>query len=162
EFTMRGPDVNGQTRVLRTADGVHFTKAGARKLAHYIERDFTPVIRDQRTPAAIPAGPSDKITPKEERPIAGPVVPLTGKLQPASDLAGRSVDNRQADTIANRVLLDGEPLLPPKGRADDFTWPRSKEEEKPDSVKTNHEAPTHVGRSLKASRSKKNHPPRSP
>ena len=32
-FTTQGPDFEGQIRRLRTADGVHFTKSGARKLA---------------------------------------------------------------------------------------------------------------------------------
>ena len=32
-----GPDVNGEMVKLRTADGVHLTKAGARKLAHFAE-----------------------------------------------------------------------------------------------------------------------------
>src|SRR5438552_2415382 len=31
-FTLQGPDFEGQTRRLRTGDGVHFTRAGARKL----------------------------------------------------------------------------------------------------------------------------------
>ena len=35
-FTLQGPDVEGQIRRLRAADGVHFTKFGARKLAHYV------------------------------------------------------------------------------------------------------------------------------
>ena len=34
-----GPDVNGEMAKLRTADGVHVTKAGARKLAHFVEAD---------------------------------------------------------------------------------------------------------------------------
>ncbi|MEA2950755.1 MAG: uncharacterized protein QOJ96_275, partial [Alphaproteobacteria bacterium] len=38
KFAPQGPDVEGQIRRLRTGDGVHFTKAGARKLAHYVER----------------------------------------------------------------------------------------------------------------------------
>ncbi len=32
-----GPDVNGLTVKLRAMDGVHFTKPGARKLAHFVE-----------------------------------------------------------------------------------------------------------------------------
>jgi hypothetical protein len=33
-YSVQGPDFEGQTRRLRVSDGVHFTKAGARKLAH--------------------------------------------------------------------------------------------------------------------------------
>jgi hypothetical protein len=39
-YAQFGPDVEGQTRRLRTNDGVYFTNAGARKLAHYVEREI--------------------------------------------------------------------------------------------------------------------------
>ena len=39
-FIPQGPDFEGQIRRLRAGDGVHFTKAGARKLAHYLEREI--------------------------------------------------------------------------------------------------------------------------
>ena len=39
-----GPDFEGQTRRLRSGDGVHFTRAGARKLAHYAEREIRRVM----------------------------------------------------------------------------------------------------------------------
>jgi len=37
-FAQSGPDFEGQTRRLRAGDGVYFTQAGARKLAHFVER----------------------------------------------------------------------------------------------------------------------------
>ena len=40
-FLQQGPDFEGQIRRLRAYDGVYFTKAGARKLAHYVEREIT-------------------------------------------------------------------------------------------------------------------------
>ena len=40
KFSPQGPDYLGQTRRLRTSDGVYFTKLGARKLAHYVEREI--------------------------------------------------------------------------------------------------------------------------
>src|SRR5215831_3025538 len=39
-YAQFGPDVEGQTRRLRSGDGVYFTQAGARKLAHYVEREI--------------------------------------------------------------------------------------------------------------------------
>ncbi len=39
-FAQSGPDFEGQTRRLRAGDGVHFTQAGARKLAHFVEREI--------------------------------------------------------------------------------------------------------------------------
>jgi hypothetical protein len=39
-YVQDGPDFEGQTRRLRTYDGVNFTKAGAEKLGHYVEHDL--------------------------------------------------------------------------------------------------------------------------
>lgn len=50
-FTLSGPDLNGHVTRIRTGDGVHFTRAGARKLAHFIEGDVKRWL-DQRAPAA--------------------------------------------------------------------------------------------------------------
>ena len=58
-----GPDFEGQTRRLRTGDGVHFTSAGARKLAHYVEREIRRVMLARATPVATP--------PQEPEPEAG-------------------------------------------------------------------------------------------
>jgi hypothetical protein len=54
-FMQRGPDFEGQIRQLRSSDGVYFTKPGARKLAHYVEREITRVLR--AAPVALPAEP---------------------------------------------------------------------------------------------------------
>jgi hypothetical protein len=43
-FVQDGPDFQGQTRRLRTYDGVNFTKAGAEKLGHYVEHDLRRVL----------------------------------------------------------------------------------------------------------------------
>jgi hypothetical protein len=50
-----GPDFEGQTRRLRSGDGVHFTRSGARKLAHYVERELRRVMQARLTPVATPA-----------------------------------------------------------------------------------------------------------
>ncbi len=50
-FTLYGPDVNGEIVKLRVNDGVHFTKAGARKLAHFAEIDIKRIIDKRRAPA---------------------------------------------------------------------------------------------------------------
>ena len=59
--TLQGPDFEGQTRRLRTSDGVHFTKAGARKLAHYLEREIRRVMPPGSEPVALP--PSEPQVP---------------------------------------------------------------------------------------------------
>ena len=39
QYIVQGPDFEGQIRRLRSSDGVHSTKNGAEKLAHYIEHE---------------------------------------------------------------------------------------------------------------------------
>src|SRR5439155_5091073 len=39
-YSPQGPDYEGQIRRLRSGDGIYFTKYGARKLAHYGEREI--------------------------------------------------------------------------------------------------------------------------
>jgi hypothetical protein len=130
-FASRGPDFEGQIRVLRAGDGVHFTKAGARKLAHYVEREIRHVMLSRGAPIALPAPEEpqpDAARPgtPAARPVAGPVVPLTTGTNAPEGLLGASAQRPGvADPSANRVLVKGEPLLSITGRADDFAWPRS-------------------------------------
>jgi len=48
----QGPDFEGQIRRLRTADGVHFTKAGAVKLASYVDHELRRVMSTHVAPVA--------------------------------------------------------------------------------------------------------------
>jgi hypothetical protein len=133
-FAVQGPDFEGQTRRLRTADGVHFTKAGARKLAHYVEREIRRTLQhgpiavalpsseplpQLKAPAARPVGPA-------ERPIAGPVLPLTSAVSaPGEELLGApNTADKPGHVTATRVLVKGEAMAVPAGRSDDFVWPR--------------------------------------
>ena len=78
-FSTRGPDFEGQMRILRAGDGVHFTKFGARKLAHYVERELRRVL--SATPVALttpePAQPADarhsRRSPPRPRSVRSPV-----------------------------------------------------------------------------------------
>ena len=58
------------------------------------------------------------------RPIAGPIVSLTGPANASEELLGGGPVRGNADAVATRVLVKGEPLSAPPGRADDFAWPR--------------------------------------
>jgi uncharacterized protein len=128
DYAMQGPDFEGQTRRLRTADGVYFTKAGAVKLASYVDRELRRVTPSYVAPVALP-GP--ETTPKSgsvsARPDVGPILPLTtGGGDKGGELLGAADHPLQAtsDAIATKVLSRGEPLATPAGRADDFSWPR--------------------------------------
>src|SRR5258708_28109265 len=83
-YSPQGPDYEGQIRRLRTGDGIYFTKFGARKLAHYVEREIDRVMGNKSLPVAlpIPPDPTPQATPANpsapaERPAAGPVISLT-------------------------------------------------------------------------------------
>jgi hypothetical protein len=135
-YSPQGPDFEGQIRRLRSADGIYFTKAGARKLAHYVEREIDRSVANRAIPVALPstieqAPAGAKPGGPAARPLVGPVIPLTvsnttttgggEELLGGARPAARPVS---ADPLATRVLTRGEPMAAPTGRADDFNWPR--------------------------------------
>ena len=129
-FLQQGPDFEGQVRRLRSYDGVYFTKAGALKLAHYVEREINRLLAARSAPIVLPtepATPDANALPDQPapRPLAGPIVPLAASSVGTDQLLG-GPGSRPAtiDAQAARVLVKGEPLSAPAGRADDFAWPR--------------------------------------
>jgi hypothetical protein len=132
-FTTRGPDFEGQIRPLRTGDGVHFTRFGARKIAHYVERDLRRVLTapmpvalttpsDPQQPQVQKPAPGAPATPAA-RPLAGPVLFLASPPH-EEELLGSPTARPKTDEQASRVLVKGEPIeSTAAGRADDFSWP---------------------------------------
>ncbi len=127
KYTTFGPDYEGQMRRLRSGDGVYFTKYGARKLAHYVERELRRYMSN-RGPVALPSGPMGPVPADGKsvvRPVAGPVVPLTVTSGNSDELLGGSgASSARADVTAVGVLVKGDAVTAPSGRADDFIWPR--------------------------------------
>lgn len=135
-FQTHGPDFAGQNRRLRSGDGVHFTKAGARKLAHYVERDLRRLILARTAPASLPASEPAPTEPKAPvpgkplaRPLAGPVVQLTGRSAVPMNAGGVLLGGgpRRAlpqDEMVRRLLREGQAPDVAPGRADDAAWPR--------------------------------------
>jgi len=129
-FLQKGPDFEGQIRQLRSYDGIYFTKPGARKLAHYVEREVTRLLAARSAPIALPtepATPDASAVPGQPapRPLAGPILPLVASSVGTDQLLGGPGTRPAAvDALAARTLVKGEPLAPPAGRADDFVWPR--------------------------------------
>ena len=133
-YAVEGPDFDGQIRRLRTGDGVHFTKYGALKLAHLVDQQLSRIMAN---PAAVVALPSVQAPapgkPGATRPAIGPVLPLTaadggnehlnsvdgGNLLGGGDAAALVPE----DQTAKDVLVRGDPLAAPPGRADNFAWP---------------------------------------
>jgi uncharacterized protein len=129
-FLQKGPDFEGQIRQLRSYDGVYFTKPGARKLAHYAEREITRLLAARSAPIELPtepATPDANALPGQPppRPLAGPILPLVASSVGTDQLLGGPGSRPAAvDALAARTLVKGEALAPPAGRADDFVWPR--------------------------------------
>jgi uncharacterized protein len=132
QFTMQGPDFEGQTRRLRTYDGVNFTNVGAEKLAHYVEHELRPVLTAPVIPVALP-GPEEQAPAKgNAKPVVGPVVPLNAAAAAATggqkgELLGATDRPAQhdSDSVATQVLNHGDAIAAPPGRADNFSWPRA-------------------------------------
>jgi uncharacterized protein len=133
-FAASGPDVEGQTVRLRAADGIHFTKAGGRKLANFVEDEIKRVLDSTEPDDASnlaklspapqgPTAPAVEVAPAvaHQRPPVGPVLSLTGP--PVSPDA--ALVNRVSTGAEPRPAINDEAHEPPKpGRADDFSWPQ--------------------------------------
>src|SRR6476620_559008 len=126
-YSPQGPDYEGQIRRLRSGDGVYYTKFGARKVAHYVEREIQRSIANRGLPVALPI-PLDpapqaataKPSGPAERPAAGPVVPLTFTRAAPEELLGGGGVAPATDATVTRTITKGEPVAARSGRADDF------------------------------------------
>jgi hypothetical protein len=69
-----GPDISGTNRLLRQGDGITFTQAGNRKLAHFVERELKRDITQARAQRSIPLAGSEAeqrlIRPLKQTPTA--------------------------------------------------------------------------------------------
>lgn len=155
-YSAMGPDVDGQITRLRLGDGVHFTKAGARKAAHFVDLivrrllDGAPGEPLLAMPAAPPsaavslapgtveqlidammrghAGDLTGLPSLPAKPLAGPILPLTGAPAAAEPALVATIEQARGggDAAArlDQVFGEGVAPAPLPGRADDFRWPR--------------------------------------
>jgi uncharacterized protein len=137
QYAAMGPDINGESVRLRTADGVHFTKAGARKLGFFVSREVDRQITRDRPAgvelAALPPDLSEELRrnaagvapqptlpplalPDElplpvvirERPLAGPLAALTAA--PVA-LGGLLLKSRPPQPFNEMTLLIEQALV---------------------------------------------------
>jgi uncharacterized protein len=88
-FVAMGPDVAGLVRRLRESDGVSFTPAGNRKLAHFVEREIRRDLTQAKNERAIPLAGAEaeqrKINPQhavaEQVPITKAAAPKAGETK---------------------------------------------------------------------------------
>lgn len=127
-YTARGPDLNGNMVRMRKDDGIHFSSAGADKLAFYISQSLKNYYRGGGTVGIEVADPLfgtdaqlmlrppyQGLGQMKLLEVAGAVIPLTGATRRASDLV-------TADTVTlTPVGFDITQMLQaPAGRADAF------------------------------------------
>lgn len=53
-YSAYGPDLQGKIRVLRQRDGLHFTEAGTRKLAHFVEKELRRDLNQAKSNRSVP------------------------------------------------------------------------------------------------------------
>ena len=89
-YTASGPDVSGQPMRLRMGDGIHFTKAGARKAAHFADILIRRLI--------------------EAPPAAGAIAVPAQDGPPTLATPTRTLDDREIEGMINRMVA-GLPTL---------------------------------------------------
>ena len=134
QFATYGPDVNGQFQKLRAADGVHFTRPGARTAAHFVETEINRLVDaahpkvdpavvtvDPRVtveppplvaiPASLPA-PAKAVDPLATLPALAPTPEVVIPVRPAAGnvvpLTG-PVSARGGELATTRARRAGEP-----------------------------------------------------
>lgn len=106
-YAVSGPDVSGAIVRLRTGDGVHFTRAGARKAAFFVDKEFQPIIAAAE--ARLLANAPNAVAPALQ--AARPGGPLV--LAPPPDIAPALPRSLQTtDALLGIVMPDLAALSP--------------------------------------------------
>lgn len=105
-FAMTGPDLEGQTAKLRTADGVHFTRAGGRKLAHFADVELKRMMGSAAP--ATPEAPAAAVAPTQ-------APGLDGSAPKLDDVA--AIDRQITAMLPSLPEPPGIPALPVKPAA---------------------------------------------
>jgi hypothetical protein len=100
-YAATGPDLEGQEAKLRAGDGVHFTKAGARKLAHFADVEL------KRMMGTSPAATAPVAT--------APTAPAEGETPRLDDAA--AIDRQITAMLPSLPEPPGIPALPVKPAA---------------------------------------------
>ena len=89
-FSAYGPELDGKIRLLREADGAHFTPAGYRKLAHFVEREIRRDLSQARSERNIPLAGAEaeqkRIRPSPPPVASAPAAGAKGAPTPGKDV----------------------------------------------------------------------------
>jgi len=133
-YKASGPDVNGGIVRLRSADGVHFSPAGARKAAYFVEPEIKKVFEAKLEAAPTPAQqeqPAGALpdTPQQVAPESAPPAVAAPEAPPAPTLVGKVLPLNDPTLSPGGALATLPATAPTRaptaraGRADDFSWP---------------------------------------
>jgi hypothetical protein len=132
-FVTTGPNLEGRATRLRMPDGVHFTRAGMRKLAHYVEVELRPILTGKGDDPAASAAALANAQPRKlgssriillgAAPRSAGGVLLGGEPSATDDDAAAAAEAKPLVEMAQRTLVAGEPVPRRAGRADDYAWP---------------------------------------
>lgn len=121
-YTIYGPDITGQQKRLRDTDGEHFTFAGYRKLASYVDvvirRDLTAARGERNIPLAGDETEQSKVSPH----AAAPAQQQTDQDPKLATTAG---DNKSVKQKVDGVKAEGARSDPPAGKTDPQAAPHS-------------------------------------
>lgn len=128
KYTARGPDLNGNPARMRKDDGIHFSAAGADKLAFYLSQSLRTYYRGGGTVGIEVADPlAGTDAQMMVRPpyqglgqmtlleVAGAVMSLTHSSKRAAELVSADTAEPDAEAFDMALLIDA-----PIGRADAF------------------------------------------
>jgi hypothetical protein len=90
-----GPDLTGTSRLLRQADGITFTQAGSRKVAHFVERELKRDLVQARAQRSIPLAGSEA-EQRIIRPLRASPQPATSTRTPDASATGTKATARPA------------------------------------------------------------------
>ena len=148
QYDAFGPNIDGQNVKLRGVDGIQFTKAGSRKVAHFLEAEIRRTFEKDNPQSEVASLPPDiehaaddinaqirremgappEVGAAPQAPVkrsAGPILSLTARpLSPGGVLATRESKTVSETGEVVRALRGGDPAATRTGRADDFSWPR--------------------------------------
>lgn len=125
-YSAMGPDIAGKIRLLREPNGVSFTDAGNRKLAHFVEREFRrdltqaktdrtiPLAGNEAEQATIDSGRQAALRLARAAPAAGTLAPANGAAPAGPVVAGPpAITNTDQKADSGRINLS---LVGPGGR----------------------------------------------
>ncbi len=110
-YTAMGPDVSGRTMRLRLGDGIHFTSAGARKAAHFVDVLIRRLVESQPAQGviALPVSP-DTGAPVNPELQAGGIERLIDLMVSSAPLTLGLPSALQVKPLAGPILpLTGQP-----------------------------------------------------